>query len=90
MLNQSKGNLEQKHWSYDVIKEERDLLKLNQDREDAKYWALKKHADDLEIQSTTLQWDKVKLQGQLQVHEKEIFKLKEKIQVIVHKKDEVN
>jgi hypothetical protein len=49
MLNQSKGNLEYKHRSYDIIKEERDLLKLNQKKEDARYWALKKHADDLEI-----------------------------------------
>ncbi len=65
MLNQSKGNLDQKLQSYDIIKEEIDLLKLNKKREDARYWALKKHVDDLEIQSMALQWDKDSLQGQL-------------------------
>jgi hypothetical protein len=40
---------------YEIIKGERDLLKENKDREDAKYWALKKEANDLEIRCTTLQ-----------------------------------
>ncbi len=33
MLNQRKGNLEHKLQSYDIIKEEKNLLKLNQERE---------------------------------------------------------
>jgi len=32
-----------------LSKKKKDLLKLNKEREDARYWALKKHADDLEI-----------------------------------------
>ncbi len=47
MLNQ--WNLEQEMQSYEIIKEEQDLLKLNKEREDFKYWALKKQADDFEI-----------------------------------------
>jgi hypothetical protein len=46
---------------YETIKGERDLLKTNQDREDAKYWALKKEANDLEIRFTTLQRNKESL-----------------------------
>jgi hypothetical protein len=34
---------------YETIKGERDLLKENQEKEDAKYWALKKELDNLEI-----------------------------------------
>lgn len=40
---------------HDIIKGKRDLLKENQDREDAKYWALMRKANDLEIRFTSLQ-----------------------------------
>jgi hypothetical protein len=39
----------------EIIKGKRDLLKENQDKEDVKYWALKKEADNLEIKFTSLQ-----------------------------------
>jgi hypothetical protein len=38
------------------------LLKANQDIEDAKYWALRKEVDDLEIKFVALQQDKESLQ----------------------------
>ncbi len=41
ILNQSRGNLEQKLHSNDIIKEEKDLLKMNQEKEDAKHWVVK-------------------------------------------------
>jgi hypothetical protein len=68
---------------------ERDLLKANQEREDAKYWALIKRGRWLEIRFATLQWDKEDLQQWVQVQEIEILKLKEKIQSIVHQTEEV-
>ncbi len=37
--------MEQQMQLYEMIKGERDLLKPNQEREDAKYWALKRQAD---------------------------------------------
>jgi hypothetical protein len=40
---------------YETIKGERDLLKENQEREDVKYWALKKEANDLDIKFVALQ-----------------------------------
>jgi hypothetical protein len=40
--------------SYETIKGEIDLLKTNQEREEAKYWALKKEANDLKIKSIAL------------------------------------
>jgi len=49
--------------SYEMVKEEINLLKLNKERKDARYWALKKQVDDLEIKSIALQWDKDGLQG---------------------------
>ncbi len=88
MGNQRKGTLEQHMQSYDII-EEINLLKLNQERKDARYWALKKQVDDLEIKFVALQQNKDGLQGHLQVQEIEILKLKEEIQIIVHQKDEV-
>jgi hypothetical protein len=48
LLNLKKGTLEEQLQSFENIKEERNLLKLNQE-EDVKYWALKKHVDDFEI-----------------------------------------
>ncbi len=53
--------------SYDIIREEKFLLKLSQGREDVKYWALKKQANDMEIKFVALQQDKDGLQGQVQV-----------------------
>jgi hypothetical protein len=38
-----------------MVKEEINLLKLNKEEEDAKYWALKKQVDDLEIKYAALQ-----------------------------------
>lgn len=67
LANQRKGTLEQQLQSYEIIKVEKTLLKLNQEREDARYWVLKKQANDLEINFTILQWDKDGLQGQVQV-----------------------
>lgn len=79
MLNQITRILEQQMQSYEMVKEEINLLKLNKERKDARYWALKKQVDDLEIKSIALQWDKDGLQGQVQVQENEIFKFKEEI-----------
>ncbi len=42
MEKQRKVTLEHQMQSYQTIKGERDLLKTNQEREEAKYWALKK------------------------------------------------
>ncbi len=44
-----------------------------------RYWALKQQANEFEVQSLTLQWDKSRLQNVVQGHEKEILKLKEEI-----------
>jgi 5-formyltetrahydrofolate cyclo-ligase len=41
------------------------LLKTSQDKEDAKYWALKKEANNLEIRYVVLQQNKESLQQQL-------------------------
>ncbi len=49
MVKQKKATLEQQMQLYETIKGERDLLKENQEKEDAKYWALKKELDNLEI-----------------------------------------
>ncbi len=75
--------------SYEMVKEEINLLKLNKEEEDAKYWALKKQVDDLEIKYAALQQDNDGLQGQVHAHEKEIFKLKEGIQNTMNQRDEV-
>jgi hypothetical protein len=40
---------------------------------DAKYWALKKEANDMEIRFVVLQWNKESLQWQVQLQEMEIF-----------------
>jgi hypothetical protein len=37
MVKQKKATLEQQLQSYEIIKEERYLLKVNKEREDAKY-----------------------------------------------------
>ncbi len=42
MIKKRKVTLEQQMQLYGTIKRERDLLKANWDRKDAKYWALKK------------------------------------------------
>ncbi len=86
---QIKRTLEQHIESYDIIREEKNLLKLNQEREDARYWAVKKHADDLEITILALQQDKDGLQRQVQMQQIEIIKLKQEIEIIVHQRDEV-
>ncbi len=44
MVKHRKATLEQQMQLYETIKGERDMLKVNQDRQDAKYWALKKEA----------------------------------------------
>ncbi len=49
MVKQRKATLEQQLQSYEIIKGGNNLLKANKEREDAKYWALKKEADDFEI-----------------------------------------
>jgi 5-formyltetrahydrofolate cyclo-ligase len=54
-------------WLYETIKRERDLLKVNQNKEDAKYWALKKEVNDMEIRFAALQQNKEKLQWKVQV-----------------------
>ncbi len=41
----------------------KNMLKLNQEIEDAKYWALKKQANDMEIRFVALQQNKDGLQG---------------------------
>jgi hypothetical protein len=38
----------------DKIKEEKDLLKHNEEKEDQKYWAMKKQTYEFEAQSATL------------------------------------
>jgi hypothetical protein len=47
---------------YGIIKGERDLLKKNHDKEDAKYWALKKEVNDLDIRPGALQRNKKSFQ----------------------------
>jgi len=37
MANQRKGTLEQQMQSYEIIRKKKDMLNLNQEREDAKY-----------------------------------------------------
>ncbi len=37
-----------------LIKEEKNLLNMNQEGKDVRYWVVKKQADDLEIQSIAL------------------------------------
>jgi 5-formyltetrahydrofolate cyclo-ligase len=55
MVKQRKATLKQQMQSYKIIKGKRDLLKAKfQDKKDAKYWALKKEVDNLEIRFATL------------------------------------
>lgn len=72
--------------SFEIIREKKDMLKLNQERKDARYQALTKQLDDLEMKSTTFQQDKDGLQGQVQVQEIEILKLKGD-SITVHQRD---
>lgn len=55
MANQRKGTLEQQMQSYEIIREKKDMLKLNQEREDARHQVLTKKLDDLEMKSSILQ-----------------------------------
>ncbi len=86
MANQRKGTLEQQMQSFEIIREKKDMLKLNQKRKDARYQALTKQLDDLEMKFTTLQQDKDGIQGQVQVQEIEILKLKGD-SITVHQRD---
>ncbi len=54
MVKYRKATMEQLMQLYETIKGEKDLLKVNQDREDAKYWAQKKEVNDMEIKYATL------------------------------------
>ncbi len=40
--------MEQQMQLYEIIKGQRDFLKENQEKKDAKYWVLEKEADDME------------------------------------------
>lgn len=55
MANQRKGTLEQQMQSYEIIRKKKDMLKLNQEREDVRYQALTKQLDDLEMKFIALQ-----------------------------------
>ncbi len=54
-IGQRKNNLEQQLQSMDIIKEEKYLLKHNEaEKEDQKYWAMKKQTYEFEAQFATL------------------------------------
>ncbi len=56
VMKQRKVTLEQQMQSYETINGKKDLLKAKfQDKEDAKYWALKKEANNMEIRSAASQ-----------------------------------
>ncbi len=50
MVKQRKATMEQQMQLYEIIKGKRDLLKEKfQNKEDAKYWALKKEVNNLKL-----------------------------------------